>query len=79
VIKPTSTRRSRRGTHGENYYTHEHELRFILLHSSNSGKREIIVPDIMKPVQKDLEELWVYKGVTIKEIVEFVSSYLSKL
>jgi len=79
IIKPADIRRSRRGTHGEDYYTHEHELKFILLHSSNSGKRAVLVPDELRPIQNDLEKMWIYENVSVHEIIEFISSYLQNL
>jgi hypothetical protein len=79
VIPPTDTRRSRRGTHGEDYYTHEHELRFVLLHSSNSGRKEIIIPKELEKITKDLEKMWIYENASVYEIIEFINSYLSKL
>ena len=79
VIPPTDIRRSKRGTHGEDYYTHEHELEFVLLHSSNSGRRGLVVPPELKDIEKDLERLWVYENASVHEIVEFINSYLSKL
>jgi len=79
VIKPTSTRRSRSGTHGEDYYTHEHELKFILLYSSNRGNKSVSVPDELRPIQNDLERMWIYENVSVHEIIEFISSYLQNL
>jgi len=79
VVKPTSVKRSRSGTHGEDYYVHEHPLEFILLYSSNRGNKSISIPDELKPVQKDLELMWIYKNSSVYEIVDFINSYLSKL
>jgi hypothetical protein len=79
VVKPTNVRRSRSGTHGEDYYVHEHPLDFLLLYSSNKGNKAIAIPDILKPIQKQLEIMWIYKDASIREIVEFINLYLSKL
>ena len=79
IIKPTNARRSKSGTHGEDYYVHEHPLEFILLYSSNRGNRSVSVPNTLKPIQEQLEILWVYKNSSVYEIVEFINSYLSKL
>jgi hypothetical protein len=79
IIEPTDTRRSKRGTHGEDYYTHEHELKFVLLHSSNSGKRAIVVPDELREIAKDLERMWIYENVSVYEIIEFINSYLKSI
>jgi hypothetical protein len=79
IIPPIHKRRSRRGTHGEDYYVHEHPLEFVLLYSSNSGNRSISVPEFLKPIAKDLERMWIYENVSVRGIVEFINSYLSKL
>ena len=79
IIPPVNTRRSRSGTHGEDYYTHEHELEFILLYSSNRGNRSVSVPNTLKPIQEQLEVLWVYENAPLSKIIEFINSYLSKL
>jgi len=79
IIPPVNTRRSRGGTHGEDYYVHEHPLDFLLLYSSNKGNRAITIPDILRPIQNDLEMMWIYKNVSVYEIVKFIDSYLSKL
>jgi hypothetical protein len=76
VIKPTNIRRSRSGAHGEDYYVHEHPLDFLLLYSSNRGNKLITIPDILKSIQKQLEIMWIYKDVSVHEIVEFINSYL---
>lgn len=79
VVKPTDTRRSKSGTHGEDYYVHEHPLEFTLLYSSNRENKKITIPDILKPIQKQLEIMWIYKDVPVREIIEFINSYLSEL
>jgi hypothetical protein len=78
TIKPVSVRRSRSGTHGEDYYVHEHPLEFILLYSSNRGVRAMSVPDMLKPVQDVLEKMWIYENAPVSKIAEFINAYLSK-
>jgi len=79
VIPPTSVRRTKSGTHGEDYYVHEHPLDFLLLYSSNRGNKAMAIPDTLRPVQNDLERMWIYEDVPVSKIVEFINSYLSKL
>jgi len=79
VVKPTSVRRSKSGTHGEDYYTHEHPLEFLLLYSSNRGNRSIAVPSILEPIKEQLEIMWIYENCSVHMIIEFINSYLSKL
>jgi len=79
VIKPTNVRRSRSGTHGEDYYVHEHPLEFVLLYSSNRGNRSVSVPSVLEPIKIQLEVLWVYKNAPVSEIIAFINQYLSKL
>jgi hypothetical protein len=76
IIKPTNTRRSRRGTHGEDYYVHEHPLEFILLYSNNSGNKSIEVPASLKHIQQELERAWIYENVSIDVIIKLIDSYL---
>jgi hypothetical protein len=76
IIKPARKRRSKSGTHGEDYYVHEHPLEFVLLYSSNSGNRSISVPESLKPIQQELETAWVYEGLNIDKIVKLIDLYL---
>jgi hypothetical protein len=77
IVKPTYTRRSKAGSHGEDYYVHEHMLSFIILERSNRGRRYIKVPDVLSSIQQELERMWVYEGATVKDIIKLVSLYLS--
>jgi hypothetical protein len=77
TIAPTRTRRSHSGTHGEDYYVHEHPLCFIKLTQSNSGNREAsadaAVPAELAAIVKDL---WMFTDSTIHEIVEIIEKWL---
>ena len=60
VVKPVSTRRSRSGTHGEDYFVHEHELRFVELYQSNSGNRDYYLDQGLEFLEDLVDELWIY-------------------
>jgi hypothetical protein len=71
IILPTSVRRSRTGAHGTNIYAHEHELSFIELWSSNSGKREVRVePGFPEQLAERAKHLWLYEQVEPEEVEE---------
>jgi hypothetical protein len=79
VIPPINKRRSRRGTHGEDYYVHEHPLEFVLLYSSNHGNRRMVVPEELKKIANELELAWVYENASIDEIIKLINSYLKSI
>jgi len=60
VIEPAGKRRSRKGTHGEDYFVHEHELRFIELYQSNSGNRDYTIDGGLEFLEDLVDELWIY-------------------
>jgi hypothetical protein len=41
VIEPSRIERSKAGTHGKDYYVHEHQLSFIIIGQTNSGQRYV--------------------------------------
>jgi hypothetical protein len=43
IIRAHALRLSRRGTHGEAFYLHEHPLVFLVLKQSNTGKRSYYI------------------------------------
>lgn len=78
VIKPTRLRLSRSGTHGTEYYVHEHQLYFITLIQSNSGNRSIVVPEKLNDVEVDLERMWIYEGCSVNDVINYLIKYLEK-
>ena len=60
VIEPASKRRSRNGTHGEDFFIHEHELRFIELYQSNSGNRDYYLDQGLEFLEDLVDDLWIY-------------------
>ena len=43
VVEPVARRSSKTGTHGEWFYRHEHPLAFLVLESSNTGRRSYYI------------------------------------
>ena len=60
VVRPESLRRSLSGTHGEDYFVHEHELRFVELYQSNSGNRNYHIDDGLEFLEDLVKEAWIY-------------------
>jgi hypothetical protein len=79
VIRPLRTRFSRSGTHGTEYYVHEHPLVFIELNQSNSGNRSIVVPKELEEIKADLERMWIYESCYVSDIKNYVETYLKTL
>jgi len=77
VIKPSRVRISKSGTHGTEYYIHEHQLKFIELYQSNSGNRSIIVPEEFSEIEGDLKTMWVYEGCSVNEVIDYISKFLT--
>jgi hypothetical protein len=79
AIKPTRTKRSRFGTHGEEYYAHEHPLSFIKLVQSNSGNRSVAaIGNIPEELRMLVRDFWVFLGADIGEIGELINEWLEK-
>jgi hypothetical protein len=43
LVEPVATRSSKSGTHGEWFYSHPHPLSFLILESSNTGRRHYFI------------------------------------
>jgi hypothetical protein len=76
VLEPTRRRRSRSGTHGEDYYVHEHPMISIILEQSNSGKRYVSVPKELEKIKELVERAWVYEDASISDIKASIEQYL---
>jgi hypothetical protein len=75
LIEPVSTHYSKTGNHGELYYCHEHQLSFLVLQTSNSGKRSYYITepiDILEAAGKD----WVWFKKSYPEILEELKQLL---
>jgi hypothetical protein len=73
MVPPTRTRLSRSGTHGEDYWAHEHELSFIVLKQSNSGIRTVeTVGDVPAELLETVRNAWLYENRSVPGIVSLV-------
>ncbi|MEM1944067.1 MAG: hypothetical protein QXE52_08305 [Candidatus Caldarchaeum sp.] len=66
VLEPTSQYRSRRGTHGEDTYSHiiGHPLEWATLQRSNSGRRSLTYTDgFPRPALDLLHWQWITHGL----------------
>jgi len=77
VIEPTRTERSRTGTHGTDYWAHEHPLNFIKLEQSNSGLRHVycygaVPEDLCKRVRDE----WRYGDTGVWDIIRLIERWL---
>lgn len=78
VIQPVKVYRSRTGTHGKDYYTHDHPLHFVKLLSS-AGKRDVVVDEALSRLpdfEKTLRILWVYDKWSPESIATFIYGFL---
>jgi hypothetical protein len=76
VLEPSRVRRSRSGTHGEDYYVHEHPMVSVTLEESNSGRRKVVVPKELEEIRDLIERAWVYEGATVEDIKVSIAQYL---
>jgi hypothetical protein len=71
AVPPSAVERSRTGAHGTNIYVHEHELKFLTLVSSNSGKREVEAePGFPERLAAHAKQLWLYERVEPEAVEE---------
>jgi len=76
VVEPTGTYRSRSGTHGTDYYEHEHPLRFVFLYSSNSGNRDYGIDEGLEFLDDLVKSLWIYQRVWPADVKEAIKKKL---
>ena len=76
VVKPTSIRRTRSGTHGEDYYEHEHPLKFVLLTQSNSGIRHYYIDMGLEFLDELVRSLWIFRRLWPQEVIEEIEKSL---
>ena len=77
IIKPSRVRTSKSGTHGTEYYIHEHQLVFIELRQSNSGNRSVVVPEELNEIRAEVERMWIYEGCSVNEVIDYISKFLT--
>jgi hypothetical protein len=76
IIEPIHKERSKGGTHGYDYYSHEHYLDFIVLKQTNSGKRSIVCSRGLRPFSYRLYVKWIVEGVEPEEMINYIQNYL---
>ena len=76
VIEPAGEYRSRSGTHGEDYFVHEHELRFVELYQSNSGNRDYTIDGGLEFLEDLVDELWIYYRKSPETVEEEIAEKL---
>jgi hypothetical protein len=75
ILEPSRVRRSRTGTHGEDYYVHRHPIESVWLKQSNSGIRTITVPPSLEPIRDLLERTWIYEDSCADDVVNVIRAY----
>jgi len=81
VVEPVRRRRSRAGTHGDDFYEHSHQLVFLELVQSNSGnRRHHIVGDVdldLKLLLSHVGGRWSFYGAEIEEVKNYAIKLLA--
>jgi hypothetical protein len=73
ILPPTSKRRTRSGTHGEDYWVHEHQLVFLCLESSNQGNRSLHAdPSFPEKLRQVAEVAWIYERRDAEEVEDLL-------
>jgi hypothetical protein len=82
VVAPIRVRRTRTGTHGEQFYAHEHQLVFLVLEQSNSGNRHhYILGEADEELKRILDiagEQWSFYGADEIDVAKYVKALLRK-
>jgi hypothetical protein len=78
VIEPVGKRRSRKGTHGEDFFIHEHELRFVELYQSNSGNRDFMIDGGLEFLEDLVDTLWIYYRESPETVEEKIAEKLKE-
>ena len=76
VIEPVGRYRSRSGTHGTDFYEHEHPLRFVFLYSSNSGNREYGLDEGLEFLDDIVKSVWIYRQEWPGDVKDAIAKYL---
>jgi hypothetical protein len=78
VIEPSAREYSKTEAHGKLFFAHEHELAFIILKQSNSGKRKVEtrgnVPEQLIDVVRDA---WLYLGASPESVEGIIDYWLN--
>jgi hypothetical protein len=76
VIEPVGGYRSRSGTHGTDFYEHEHPLRFVFLHSTNSGNRIFAFDEDLEFLYDIVKSVWIYRREQPGDVKDAIAKYL---
>jgi hypothetical protein len=76
ILQPSRVERSRSGSHGEDYYVHEHPPVSVYLEQSNSGKRRITIPQELESIRDILETVWCYESSEVNDVITVLKAYL---
>jgi hypothetical protein len=80
VIEPSRIERSKSGTHGRDYYSHQHQLTFIIIGQTNSGRRYVLVNVEPESELKNLLLLvktkWVFTNASLEDIIALIKKWL---
>jgi len=78
VIEPSRIERSKVGTHGRDYYFHKHQLSFITLKQSNSGRRyvEASVEPELKNLLLMVKTKWVFTNTSLEDVIVAIKEWL---
>jgi len=79
IVEPTGIRRSKAGTHGEDFYVHEHRLRFVDLYQSNSGHRRFWVDVGLEHLEGLVELSWIYLRDSTDKVKEKIAEKLKEV
>jgi hypothetical protein len=83
VVEPARARRSRSGTHGEDFYVHPHRLAFLVLYQSNAGNRRYNIDGEpggrTRRIFEAAADQWIYYGAGPDEVRRYVSTMLKAL
>jgi len=77
VVKPNRKEYSKTGAHGTFYYVHKHQLSFVVLKQTNSGKRSVqFIGNIPEHLAYLVKEAWLEYETDVRFIEDIVNDYL---
>jgi len=79
ILEPTRVELSSTGAHGREFYTHEHEVEWVRLEQTNTGKRKVSTSPFLRRYARLLEFVWVHKGCSVEEVVSLVQELLDSI
>jgi hypothetical protein len=81
VIEPSRIERSKSGTHGRDYYVHEHQLSFIIIGQTNSGQRYVDSVNVepgseLKNLLLMVKTKWVFTNTSLEDVIAAIKEWL---